>query len=342
MAAIDLIKNWIPWRMRHRLRRLQQRLDPRRARRLPVHTERVADGLPTTTVSPTESLWNQKHEGEIRSAWTSNPLIQSAIQLRQTGDPERFWLGWLFEDCLKQPAERVLSVGCGAGGHEIMMAHQGWADHVEAFDSSAAGIEKARGDAAALGLDDIDFRLSTFEEFAETGPDFPTFDVVFFAGPLHHIRDLEGMLSRVRRCLKPDGALLFNEYVGPAYSIYPPDRVAIINRVLRSIPAEYKREKDIQWVNPTIDEVMRHDPSEGVRSSIVLDLLGMYFDYELKRPLGGGLLHPIFDLLDGKRLADGSTDAEAVVSMLIETEDLLTDHGVIEPDMYIGICRHKR
>jgi len=286
-------------------------------------------------------MWDDKHENELGSAWTDNPLVVSAIEARQTGAAGRFWLGWLFEEQLKEPVGRVISIGCGAGGHEIMISHERWADQIDAFDASSAGIDKARENAADLGLDNIDFRVSTFEEFAESGPDSPTYDVALFAGSLHHVRDLEGMLSRIRRCLKPDGRLLFNEYVGPTYSIYPPERVAILNRVLRAIPAEYKREPDVQWVNPTIDTVMRQDPSEGVRSSIVLDVLGMYFDFELKRDFGGGLLHPIFDLLDGARLADGSVDSRAVVSMLIETEDLLTEHGVIGSDMCFGICRHK-
>jgi SAM-dependent methyltransferase len=310
--------------------------------RVPLHTE----GRPPTPIlghrsDPAQAIWDEKHENEIGSSWTNNPLVVSAIELRQTGQVGRFWLGWLFEEQLKEPVERVLSIGCGAGGHEIMIAHEGWANQIDAFDASSGGIERARSHAAELSLNNIDFRVSTFEEFAENGPDAPIYDVVLFAGSLHHVRDLEGMLSRVRRCLKANGRVLFNEYVGPLYAIYPPQRVAILNRVLRSIPAEYKREPDIQWVNPTIDDVMRQDPSEGVRSAILLDVLEMYFDFELKIDFGGGLLHPIFDLLDTKRLADGSVDSEAVVSMLVETEDLLTEYGVIDSDMSFGICRHK-
>jgi len=342
VAAKDRLKRLLPWRLRHRLRRLQRRLDPRRDIPVPLHTL----GQPPVPFlgrvsNPSEALWDDKHENEISSSWTNNPQVVSAVETRQTGQPGRFWLGWLFEEQLKEPVERVVSIGCGAGSHEIMISHERWANQIDAFDASSAGIEKARAHAAQLGLDNIDFQVSTFEEFAENGPDSPTYDVALFAGSLHHVRDLEGMLSRVRRCLKPNGRVLFSEYVGPLYSIYPPDRVAILNRVLRSIPAEFKREADVQWVNPTIDEVMRQDPSEGVRSSIVLDVLGMYFDFELKRDFGGGLLHPLFDLLDAERLADGSIGSRAVISMLIETEDLLTEHGIIDSDMCFGICRHK-
>ncbi len=85
-----------------------------------------------------------------------------------------------------------------------MISHEGWANQIDAFDASSAGIEKVRAHAARLGLDNIDFQVSTFEEFAEKGPDSPTYDVALFAGALHHIRDLEGMLpgtaSSIRTC----------------------------------------------------------------------------------------------------------------------------------------------
>ncbi len=341
-----ILKAIIPWRYRHRLRRLQQRLDLRRDARRPVHgavRRPVEDGeLPGLRADPTAALWDEKHDQEISSYWAQNPLVLAEVQRRQTGDPKRFWLGWLFEEQLKQPVERVLSVGCGAGGHEIMIAFEGWASEVHAFDASRAGIDKARAHAAKLGVDNIDFQVRSFEDFAEAGPDTPTYDVVLFAGSLHHMRDLEGMLSRVRRSLKSDGCILFNEYVGPIYAIYPPERVALLNRLLSEIPAAYKRSADAQWKNPTIDDVMRIDPSEGVRSSLILDLLSMYFDIDMRRDFGGAILHPIFDLLDGDRLSDGSKEAEAVVNRLIETENRLMAEGALPSDMCLGIARHKR
>ena len=80
----------------------------------------------------------------------------------------------------------------------------------------------------------------------------------------------------------------------------------MINRVLHTIPAEFKLAPNVEWRNPSIDDVMRNDPTEAVRSSILLDVLGFYFDVELKVDFGGGILHPMFDLLNGPRLADGS------------------------------------
>ena len=352
MTPRSLAKKLVPWRYRHRLRRLQQWLRLRRDARVPLHGGHLAANPDPAQASTSASVtsastdsaaaaWDEKHANDVGSSWIENPIVMAALQARQTGDPGRFWLNHLFEERLKEPVERVLSIGCGAGGHEILIASEGWARHIEAFDASPAGIEKARAEAERLGLAQLDFSVRTFEDFAASGPDAPTYDVVLFAGSLHHVRDLEGVLSRVRRCLKREGRLLFSEYVGPTYAIYPPERVALLNRLLDAIPAEYKRAPDVCWHNPTIDDVMRLDPSEGVRSGILLDVLGMYFDFEWKQDFGGAILHPIFDLLDGPRLADGSAGSQAVVSLLIEVEDLLMAQGTLPSDMCLGICRHK-
>ena len=53
------------------------------------------------------------------------------------------------------------------------------------------------------------------------------------------------------------------------------------------------------------------------------------------------MVHPLFDILDAERFADGSPSYRAVISMLVETEDLLTENGIIDSDICFGICRHK-
>ena len=46
--------------------------------------------------------------------------------------------------------QRVLDLGCGVGRHTLLFAEHGFA--VEAIDGAAAGLNFARGEAAARGL----------------------------------------------------------------------------------------------------------------------------------------------------------------------------------------------
>nr|WP_174298044.1 hypothetical protein [Sphingomonas bacterium] len=162
-----------------------------------------------------------------------------------------------------------------------------------------------------------------------------------FVGSLHHVENLNAMLGKVRDVLTPDGKLLYNEYVGPCYISFPDDRVALINRALRSVPAEFKISPDAQWSNPTLEQIQQTDPSESVRSALIPQFLRLYFDVEWERGFGGGLLHPLFQLLNKDRLAVLDAGAKAVISMLIGLEELLEEQGLLPSDFVLGVAGQK-
>jgi SAM-dependent methyltransferase len=93
---------------------------------------------------------------------------------------------------------RVLSLGCGIGDTELLIAQQ--VHEVVGIDLSLAGIRQARDDAARLGVTNARF------EQGETPPDGP-FDVVMAIFFLHHLSDsaLAALPRRVRQWLRPGG-----------------------------------------------------------------------------------------------------------------------------------------
>ncbi|WP_421732078.1 class I SAM-dependent methyltransferase [Brevundimonas sp.] len=244
-----------------------------------------------------------------------------------------FWLEWLFTHHLSR-ADSLLSIGCGDGGHELLIARRGFASRTVAFDASPVAIQMAQAAARAEDLA-VDFRVGLFEEFvAHPGP-ADQFDVVLFSGSLHHITDLEGMLSAVRRVLKPGGRVIVNEYCGPCYQLYPETQVSVIDRTLASIPQEFRAADRLGM--PTIDMVMASDPTEGVRSALIPLLVPMYFEREYERFIGGALLHPIFSCLNASRVNDGSMESAILVESLIHLEDELTRSGVLQHDFMFGV-----
>jgi SAM-dependent methyltransferase len=96
---------------------------------------------------------------------------------------------------------RVLSLGCGIGDTELLLApHVGW---VTGVDLSPAAIRQAREDARRAGLTNLDF----VEGSADTALGGPGFDVIIGIFFLHHLPDAElGKLARsVGKWLKPGG-----------------------------------------------------------------------------------------------------------------------------------------
>ena len=273
-----------------------------------------------------------------RSAWTQNPLVERELYQRMTGQAG-FWLEWVFLNLLPCPAKKVLAIGCGDGAHEIMIAQRGFSNHVTAFDASPVAIEKANTLALAGGLN-AEFEVKTFEEFAAETDNIGAYDVVLFSGSLHHVTDLEGMLSRVRAVLALDGRVVVNEYVGPCYQLYSKRQLGIINRFLDAMEPQFKLAPDIQLTLPTIEMIMAADPTEGVRSTVIPTLVPMYFASVYEKNVGGGLLHPIFGCLNGSKINDGSPESITLTRMLIAAENELTAAGILAHEFMFGVYKH--
>jgi len=253
-----------------------------------------------------------------------------------TGSTETFWLNWFFEQFLESKPDCVLSIGCGDGSHEILIGTRGYAGHVFGFDASSVGIEIAKAAARDGGLRELIFEQRTFEEFAASPP-VRQYDLALFAGSLHHVRDLEGVLCATRSALLPGGKVLVNEYVGACYQLYPARQLNIVNRVLSGIDPIFKSASDIQYTVPSIDLVLQTDPTEGVRSALIPTLLPLFFRTVFERPFGGALLHPLFNCLNSIRINDNSIESIALIKALINLENELTTEGVLPNDFLFGL-----
>lgn len=113
------------------------------------------------------------------------------------GNP--FALGWL------NPGETVVDIGSGAGLDAILAAQQvGPAGRVIGVDMTPAMLEKARANAALLGLQNIEFHHGLAE--ALPLPDTCA-DVVISNGVINLCPDKEAVYREIFRVLKPGGRI---------------------------------------------------------------------------------------------------------------------------------------
>ncbi len=285
-----------------------------------------------------KSFWEKNPEIASKDQWTGNPLIGEAVHRRMSGGASgEHWLTWLIRDYFKgRTFEHVLSPGCGVGDHEIVMMSSGSVSHLEAFDFSESSLRICREKAAARNLkirfyqDDI----NTFEV-----PRDRKYDLIFCSGSVHHVRELERFFGVVRDALSPDGVFVFNEYVGPCYNIYPRKQIDIVNRLLKAIDPELRRNELLG--QHTVEHALATDASESVRSSLIMPFASTYFDFELRHPFGGALLHPLYPFLRHDAMSAATPEMRSIVRLLVEFDAILMEKGVLSTDFVLCVCRKK-
>lgn len=286
-----------------------------------------------------ESFWNDNQEVTRASQWTNNGVIGEAIYRRMSGGASsKHWLKWLLEDYFADKHfKRLLSPGCGTGMHEIMVDQSGIVDEIDAFDFAEAALNLAR-DKATGAKGKINFYKDDINTFSL--PD-NKYDIVLCSGSLHHVKELEYFLSAIRNAMMSDGYLIVNEYVGDCYTLYNKRQVELINRLYRHFHGSLKSGNAEVYAKSTIQAVLETDPSEAVRSKLILPFLEEYFNVEVYHPFGGFILHPLYPLLNDAEFSSGDTKCETILRLLLEFEDILMESRVFDTDFALCICRQK-
>jgi SAM-dependent methyltransferase len=140
----------------------------------------------------------------------------------------------------RDPITRVLDLGCGTGGHALVLAQRGYT--VTGVDQSAAMVRIAAAKAADAGLTTTwivgDLRA------VDAGGGFDAALVMYSTlGYMLENDDVLSALRNVRRHLRPGGLLMLDVWYGPAVlTIKPSDRVSVVEttqgRMIRTATAE--------------------------------------------------------------------------------------------------------
>lgn len=115
---------------------------------------------------------------------------------------------WLAQHAdLLKPGMRVLAVADGEGRNSVWLAKQGL--HVDAFDISPVGIDKARKLAHQQGVD-INFSIHSVEDYPWSTGTYDAVVAIFiqFADP----ETRAALFKRMKSALKPDGVILLQGY----------------------------------------------------------------------------------------------------------------------------------
>ncbi|MBG8553738.1 class I SAM-dependent methyltransferase [Hymenobacter guriensis] len=220
---------------------------------------------------------------------------------------------------------RLLSLGSGACSHELVFARQPHFALVHCLDIAERLLAQAAATAQAEGLQNFQTEVADVNRLNLVPA---SYDVVLFHSALHHFRDVEGIVARVRQALVPGGLLVLNDYVGPACLQWTPRQLRAANAALGEVlPARYRQRFLSSQIKRHVSGPGRlrmylADPSEAVESDRIVPALRRHFTPLEEAGLGGNLLTLVLKDIAHHFLAEDPT-TQALLMALFQREDEL-------------------
>jgi 2-polyprenyl-3-methyl-5-hydroxy-6-metoxy-1,4-benzoquinol methylase len=290
--------------------------------------------------------WGMDRKANRPSNWLEHKVMFEFLHRRVSGDSNIATCQWFKRQFFQEPAELCLSLGCGFGGFERSALTVGIANKFHANDLSSGAIEKAQQAARDAGLSDrISYSVANLDELVLSPQ---SYDAIFAVSSAHHVFQLENLFRQCRIALKPGSLLFLDEYVGPSRFQTSPFVNDIINRILTILPARYRKNLFTndgsaidRYTPPMIEQFLRLDPSEAIRSAEIINTLKMYFDIIEFRPYGGGILHMLFSGIMGN--FDENNDSDVAILEIIATfEEVLEKAGAIQSDFAVIVAQPRQ
>ena len=306
-------------------------------------TETNSSEIPAESARVSQ-YWESQFEKNRADAslWTNNEIVMRHIYRLISGGSEEHWLSWFFNHYLEAGTvfEKSLSVCCGDGAHELGIANTGKVRFIRGFDLSEGAIAQTNAafEKAAIPQGSYAFAVADANDLQMED----RFDLILSTGALHHVTNLEGLLSKLSSMLGIEGYFVVLEYVGPNRFQWTDIQLRVINGILCQLDPRYLKEnKRIELGRPSIADMIKIDPSEAVRSEEILGLLPEYFAIEYLRDFNGTIMHQLYPLLDARLTNTDAPDFDSIVRMILWIEDYLIREKVLSSDFAFAICRSK-
>jgi O-antigen biosynthesis protein len=304
------------------------------------------DESDTHRITRVNAVWNGSGTGQCRGEpWMAHPLVRAHINRRASGDPNKDAYGRLIDILTAMgwnlPVATAVSLCCGEGQLERGLAGLSIARRIVGYDLAAGAIQEARAQAIAAGLSQLEYEVRDLENDG-LGPN--EVDVVFAHSAVHHISRLEALFDSVHAALRPGGLFHLNEYVGPDRFQWTERQLAEINDFLRNLPEHYRRLPEGQFRScvqrPTVEDMLKHDPSEAVRSSQIEALATKRFHILERRALGGSLLHmALSDIV--QNFDPNKEEDQTYIRRLIDREERLMKEDALGSDFLILLLQRE-
>ena len=265
--------------------------------------------------------------------WNDLEIVVKYKNKLATGNENVSWVGDIltrFKEYL--PFNDVLIVGCGNGWLERQLYDLGIGKHFDAFDMSEKYIDEAKelkqSRAIDYFLDDIN-SMSKIED--------EKYDAVFNFAVLHHAAEVDNALKKLAKCLKTNGLMFNEEYVGPARNQYSDQHLKHMLEVMSDLPEKFRTK--VKFLRPPLEN-FRVEPSEAIHSDLILPLIPKYFDIVYQRNLNGGVAYQILHN-NIQEYENPNSESEKWLEYLLKEDFKLSKENKVPILFWYGVCKPK-
>lgn len=285
-------------------------------------------------------FWDNAPRVANRARWWQSPTVVRHINRRVCGQPvDGVHAGFhrrLAE--FASPICKAVSVGCGNGAKEIGLVLSGQVKEFHLFEISAERVKAGKARAADLGVSGrVHFHLAdAFEACRATD-----FDLVYWNNALHHMMDVRAAVEWSRDRLKDDGVFAMDDFVGPSRFQWSDRSLEFASKFRSSLtagrlisPSDPSKSLVAAIKRPTIEDMIKADPSEAADSDNIIPALRFVFPDVTIQFTGGAIYH--LGLNDV--LANFKEDEEGLgIALLLD--DALSEMG--ENQYAIALARRR-
>ena len=266
--------------------------------------------------------------------WNDLELVRKYKDNLATGNENTHWISDIlnrFKEYL--PFGNVLIVGCGNGWLERQLYDLGIGKHFDAFDMSEKYINEAK---ELKQSRPIDYFLDDINSMSKIEDN--KYDAVFNFAVLHHATNIEYALKKLASCLKNNGLMFSEEYVGPARNQYSDQHLKRMLEVMSDLPEKFRTKS--KFLRPPLAN-FRVEPSEAIHSDLILPLIPKYFDIVYQRNLNGGVAYQI--LHNNIDEFNDTSNSESVkwLEYLLQRDLQFTENGKVPVLFWYGVCTPK-
>ena len=267
--------------------------------------------------------------------WNDLDLVVKYRNKLATGDENLIWIMDI-EKRFKEyvPFDNALVVGCGNGWVERLLDDLQIAKHYDCFDISEKYISEAKSLAESRPFNYFIDDINSMKKIEEN-----KYDVVFNFAVLHHATNVDFAIQKLAKCLKKNGLMFNEEYVGPSQNQYSDDHLERMLEVMSDLPEKYRSK--VGFLRPPLDN-FRVEPSEAIHSDLLLPSISKYFDIVYQKSLNGGVAYQILHN-NIEQFEDYPTNSESKkwLEYLIKQDKKLSDDGLVPSLFWYGVVKPK-